>query len=116
MYDFDPNFGLQQDYSPAAGSPAATSVGSGGVACSWLQQTSGDTIEISVAQPDAAALADLRAAAGADSSGTEFFSSTGDVGTIQAFTGPYWVVATSTYFLAVEDARPLLDSVESALG
>jgi hypothetical protein len=111
MYQFNPNFGLLAEYSPPTGSAGGAAEAHGGVACSWVQQTSGETIEIAVARPSKSALADLRAAAGSD----ESFSSAGGAGQVQSFSGPYWVSATSTYFFEAGDARPLVDSVKAAL-
>ena len=117
MYQYDPNFGLKADYSPAAGTGASTAVSNGGVACSWVQQSSGDTIDIAVAHPSGTVLGELKAAAagGTATGPDEFFSSVGGVGTLQVFTGPYWIVATSTYFFEPGDAAPLIDSVAAAL-
>lgn len=111
MYEFDPNFGLLANYSPPAGSFGSTAVANSGIACGWVQQTSGEMIEIAVARPAEAVLAELKAAAGGDGS----FSSAGGAGTVQRFTGPYWVSATSTYFFKAGDAQLLVDSALYAL-
>lgn len=114
MYQFDPNFGLDDSYSPASGTPGATAVADSGIACGWVQQTSGETIEISAAQPSADQLVELMAAAGADVTGAAF-STSGGKGIAQQFAGPYWVTASSSYFTAAADAQPLVDSAVAAV-
>lgn len=116
MYDFDPNFGLRDPFTPAAGSRGATAVGFDGVACTWVQQTSGDTIEIAVAAPPAAELTSLRSSAGETADGTTFFTTEGGVGIVQVFDGAYWIVVSSSYFGSAADASSLTGSVADALG
>ncbi len=120
MYDFNPNFGLDTASSPKSGSAAATAVADHGVACNWLNQTSSDTITVSVARPGPTALDQLKstAARGAAASGygdAAYFSTNGDAGRVDVFTGEYWLVATSVYFASAADAAPLLTSALGAL-
>jgi len=122
MYDFNPNFSLQQGYAPAAGTPGALAVQDGGVACGWVHASSGDLVEIVVAKPGPVTLGMLRAqAAVGDSSGsatgaTVYFTMAATGGTVQAFTGSSWVVATSPWFAAAADAQPLIDAAIAAVG
>lgn len=115
MYDFDPNFGLQDPFVPAAGSRGAAALGYDGVACSWVQQTSGATLEISVASPPPADLATLMAGAGDTSDGRSYSTADGPTGVVQVFDRTYWIVVSSTYFIGVADAASLADSVTAAL-
>ena len=115
MYDFDPNFGLEAPAAPAGGTLAATALSNGGVACSWIQQSSGAKIVISVARPAPSVLATLKADAGASATTSETFASSGADGIVQVFPGSFWVTATSPYFESAEGARPLIDSVKAAL-
>lgn len=115
MYDFDPNFGLEAAGVPAGGTFAATAVANAGVACSWVQQSSGAKIVISLAQPAPAVLATLRKDAGASGNRTETFATAGDDGTAQVFDGGFWLTATSSYFASADDARPLIDSAMATL-
>jgi len=115
MYQFNPNFSLMPDYAPAAGTPTAVAIANAGLACGWVQQTDGEKIEISVAQPAPSTLAQLRAAASGEVAPGEYFNSAGSTGTVQIFTGPYWIVATSAYFGAADEATILTDSVKAAL-
>ncbi|MET4781928.1 arginyl-tRNA synthetase [Glaciihabitans sp. UYNi722] len=120
MYDFNANFGLDSTFSPKSGSAAATAVADGGVACNWTNQTSGDTITISVARPGVSKLGDIKstAAKGTAASGygdASYFSMSGDTGRVDVFTGEYWLVASSVYFAAATDAGALLTPAIGAL-
>lgn len=111
MYEFDPNFGLSDDYSPAAGTVGATAEAASGIVCGWVQQTSGEVIEITAAQPSTDELARLRAEAGSD----EAFATLAGRGVVQVFRGPFWVTASSSYFGSGADADPLVSSALAAL-
>ena len=118
VYDFNPNFGLDNSFSPKSGTAAATAVADKGTACSWLNQTSSDTFEFAVARPVASDLASLKAkaAAGTPAPGlgeAAYFSTSGGVGRVDVFTGTYWLVATSVYFGTAADAK---DLIMAALG
>ena len=54
IYDYNPNFSLKANYTPAAGSLAAEVARQNGLACAWVNQTSGELIELSVANLPAA--------------------------------------------------------------
>ena len=123
VYDFNPNFGRLDSYSPAEGSVAASAVSYQGVACRWQNQTSGDNIDVSVAQLDDATLTALKNAAFADSEmvptyGDEAYFSLGanGVGTAIVFQGPYWIVLESPVFYEPGDATPIVESVIAGLG
>jgi hypothetical protein len=109
MYDFNPNFGLDASFRPAAGTPAATAVAAKGVACSWTNQTSGDKVTIAVARPGSDALAKLKAAAAGGGSAVSgigesaYFAPNGGTGRLDVFTGTYWLVATSVFFASAAD-------------
>jgi hypothetical protein len=120
VYDFNPNFGLDGSFTPKAGSAAATAVADKGTACNWTNQSSGDTFTVAVARPAAADLASLKAAAakGSPAAGlgdAAYFSRTGGVGRVDAFTGAYWLVTTSVYFASAEDANGLVAAALGAL-
>ncbi|HEU4808249.1 MAG TPA: arginyl-tRNA synthetase, partial [Homoserinimonas sp.] len=121
VYDYNPNYGYQPDFTPAAGSDVATIVANQGVACNWVNQTSGVTFVIAVAQLAAGDLAGIRDGL-PDSSRVSgigdaaYFSASGGLGVAQVFSGPYWVVATSPAFYEMADPRPILDAALAALG
>ena len=119
IYAFNPNFGLINSWTPKAGSAAATAKSEQGIACRWSNQSSGDTIDISVAHLDAPAIESLKNDAVEKSTmvptyGDEaYFSVSGGVGTAIVFQGEYWLVATSVDFLEPGDPA---DLITAALG
>ncbi len=52
MYDFNPNYGLLNGFVPDGGSLAGQAVAANGIACRWLNQSNGATIDVSVALLD----------------------------------------------------------------
>ncbi|MEY2848228.1 MAG: hypothetical protein RI885_893 [Actinomycetota bacterium] len=115
MYDFDPNFGLQDPFTPVTGSLGEAAVDAEGVACGWIQQTNGEKLEIDVAAPAATDLAARKSDAGETNDGRSFFTTAGETGVVQIFEGRYWIVLSSTYFSGPADAAALADSVTAAL-
>jgi hypothetical protein len=121
IYDFNPNFGLVDDWAPEAGTDAARAVDLQGVACRWQNQTSGDTIDLSVASLPEAELEALKNAAVLESTmvptyGEEAYFSVADgVGTAIVFERSYWLVATSGYFFEPGDAADIVNAALSAL-
>lgn len=121
LYVYNPNFSSAGDFTPDAGSAAADAVSYQGVACRWVNATSGETIDLSVARLDTSTLTDLKNDAFATSEavptyGDEaYFSLDGDVGTATVFQGDYWLVATSVYFFEPGDAVEIVDAALAAL-
>ncbi len=121
MYDFNPNFGLEGEFEPDAGTDAATAVGQNGIACRWVNQTSGEVIDISVANLPDVALTTLRNDL-ADSStlvptyGVEgYFRVAEGVGEAQAIDDPFWIVAVSSAFTEPGEAEPIMAAAIAAL-
>jgi len=123
MYDYNSNFSLTDDYSPAAGSDAATIVNDyQGVACRWVNDSSGEKIDIAVASLQDYTLTDLKN--GLINSSTSvptydvegYFTTVKKIGQADAFSDPYWISADSDYFLEPGDASPLIADVVAALG
>ncbi|SFR87100.1 hypothetical protein SAMN05428970_3393 [Agromyces sp. CF514] len=125
LYAFNPNFGAAPDYEPAATTVVTASTDAAGTACGYLNQTSGDLIEIAVATPSADALMAYANDAAANSNpvptyGTPpevsgYFEHSGSHGQVQVFTGDYWVVVDSTEFFEPGDAQGLVAAVISNL-
>ena len=116
IYDFNPNFGLLGGFTPAAGSLAAIAVAENGLACQWINQTSGESIQISVADLPTPRIGELAATA---SSG-EAISGIRDQayfanGTAQVFDGSFWVAAESAVFGTWDDAAPLVQAAGASL-
>ncbi|MBH0131441.1 arginyl-tRNA synthetase [Salinibacterium sp. NK8237] len=116
MYDFNPNYVLLNNFTPAAGSTAAAAVDMQGTACRWENGTSGTTIDVSVAQPASSSISSLKTNAGASTdSYAGYFSSAGGTGTAQVFTGPYWATISSPLFSRASNATALVADVTAAL-
>ncbi|MGV8895636.1 MAG: hypothetical protein ACOH10_05860 [Rhodoglobus sp.] len=121
MYDFNPNYGLVTGFVPQSGSLAGQAVAANGLACQWMNQTSGATIVISVAHLDAKSTAARKAYLAANSTpvsnfGPDGYFDQGDLGSAaQAFPGELWVTATSIVFFNAEDAASLM-SAATAVG
>ena len=122
MYDFNPNFGLQASFAPKSGSTSAIAVAKKGVACSWLNQTSRDTIELSVANLPAGDITALKSDLNSSSKATSafaavgYFAVEGGVGVAQVFSGSYWVVARSTFFSEAGEAAQIVNPAIASLG
>jgi len=121
MYAYNPNFGWVEDWQPESGTPAADAVDLDGVACQWLNQTSGDTIDLSVASLDGDGLEALKNAAVEESTmvptyGDEaYFEVVDGIGTAIVFDRSYWLVVSSGYFFEPGDATEIVESALSAL-
>jgi hypothetical protein len=119
-YAFNPNFGTAPDFSPKGEHVAAT-VDEGGTACGWLNQTSGELVEIGVATPSADRLLALKSDAAMHSTpvptyGTPpeiegYFTHAADNGEAQIFSGPYWIVIRSSALFEPGDAGQLVSDV-----
>jgi hypothetical protein len=97
-------------------------VSRGGVACAWVNLSSGETIEIAAAQPAPERLTALANELVTSSNsvptfGVEgYFSLTDGVGVANAFPAPFWVTASASMFQEPGDAEPLMSVVISNLG
>ncbi|WP_431220669.1 iron ABC transporter ATP-binding protein [Leifsonia xyli] len=120
VYAFNPNFGADPGYAPKAGSLEEKIADWQGVACGWLNQTSGDVVQVAVAKPPADVMESLKNRAITEAKpvptyGTppsvEGYFKPGSAGQVQIFRGPYWIVAESTAFFEPGDAAPLMQSV-----
>ncbi|MEP6478978.1 MAG: iron ABC transporter ATP-binding protein [Rhodoglobus sp.] len=122
IYDYNPNFSLVADYKPAAGSLGAQAIADKGIACAWVNQTSGDRIEGSVAHLEDTDLTALKNNLVMTSHSVPtyqvegYFTLDGATGVAQAFPDPYWVTLTSKVFLEPGDAQPLIAAAVTALG
>ncbi|ANJ27595.1 hypothetical protein ATC03_13635 [Agromyces aureus] len=121
LYAFNPNFGAAPDYAPTAATIKTVATDAAGTACGYLNQTSGDLIEVAVATPSATALTAYANEAAASSTAvptygtppavTGFFEHSGSNGQVQVFTGAYWVVLDSVEFFEPGDAQRLVEAV-----
>jgi hypothetical protein len=122
IYDYNPNFSLKADYAPAAGGLAASVARQNGLACGWVNQTSGELIELAVANLPAAHSTRLKndlvsSSKSVPTYGVEgYFRVNGGSGEAQAFADPYWIVAVSTGFFEPGDAAPIIADAVKSLG
>ncbi|MHA6668834.1 hypothetical protein ACX3O0_08170 [Homoserinimonas sp. A447] len=120
VYDYNPNYGHQPAFTAPANTDVATIVANQGVACNWVNQTSGVTFVVAVAQLAADDLATVEADVAAGSTAVSgigdaaYFTTSGGVGVAQVFDGPYWVVATSAAFYEVAEPKPLVEAALAA--
>jgi hypothetical protein len=117
VYDFNPNFTLQANFAPPAGTPANTAAADRGTACGWVNGTSGETVVVAVARPGSLELASIKAAASAGTPVSGFGDAAYYSGSrFDVFRGGYWFVATSTYFGSADDASAIMKSALAAVG
>ncbi len=118
VYDFNPNYGANPSFTVPDQLLPLTKIG--GVACGWINQTSGDTIAVGVAKPDAttqAAAANTAASSytAVPTYGTAplegYFGMSGSTGVATVFSNGYWIVVTGSAFLEPGDATKLVQSV-----
>ncbi|WP_353809344.1 iron ABC transporter ATP-binding protein [Agromyces sp. SYSU T00194] len=120
LYAFNPNWGTDPGYAPT-GEPAVFATSIGGVACGLLNQSSGETIELSVARPVDATMEDRLNAAvlsgqavptyGTPPEVEGYYGLVAGTGTAQVFAGGYWITASSTVFFEPGDPQPLVESM-----
>ena len=122
VYALNPNFGTDPGY--AATSPIAiTAATYSGVSCGWLNQSSGEVIEVAIAMPNEALANTLKDAALADGEIVPTYGTAPEVegyfsastSTAQVFTKGYWVAVADPGMIEPGDAGPVLDAVLAKL-
>lgn len=122
MYDFNQNVVLLESFSPEPGTVASEAVARGGLACRWINQSSGEAIDIAVANltPDELTTRKNDLVTTSNSVPTYevegYFTVEGGVGQAQAFADPYWITAESVTFAEPGDPQPLIAAAIAALG
>jgi hypothetical protein len=122
LYTFNPNYAANPDYAPAAGSDAALITSYDGVSCGWVNLSSGDTIEISVAHLSTADIDKIKNALVVSTpsvptyGGVDYFEYKDGIGTANVFSDDYWIVARSVEFFEPGDAESLVTAVKTHLG
>ncbi|WP_136708672.1 iron ABC transporter ATP-binding protein [Agromyces sp. H66] len=121
LYAFNPNFGVDPGYQPQAAAIVTAVEEDAGTACGYLNQTSGDVIEIAVATPteqagearrnDAALTSKPVPTYGTPPEVEGYFHVVGGSGEAQVFSGPYWIVIDSPALFEPGDAQQLVASV-----
>lgn len=125
IYAFNPNFGLSESYKPASGTEAATIVEANGLACQWVNQTSGEVVQVAVADLPADKITALKNNFVMNSNsvptyGVEGYfdapTDAGQLGVAEAFSGTFWISATSDAFLEPGDAQPIVEAALAGIG
>jgi hypothetical protein len=121
MYAYNPNFSLVADFVPASGTPAADIVDLHGLACEWENQSSGEKIDVAVANLSDQRLEALKNQLVTTSNSVPtyevegYFEMNGPTGEANAFDDPYWIVASSATFFEPGDAQPIVAAAINAL-
>jgi hypothetical protein len=121
IYAFNPNLGLLGSWTPDAGTPAAAALAADGVACRWVMESSGTTMDVSAARLGEAQLSALKDEAFATSTQVPtygddaYFSTAGGAGTAIVFQGDVWLVVTSEMFAEPGEATEIVDSALATL-
>ena len=121
LYAFNPNFGADPAFEPTSSDVITVVEEDAGTACGYLNQSSGEVIEIGVATPTEAAGETRRNNAAMSSKpvptyGTPpdvegYFINAGGSGEAQVFHGPYWIVIDSAALFEPGDAQQLVAAV-----
>jgi hypothetical protein len=121
MYAFDPNFALLDDWAPDAGSAAAEALAVDGVACRWVRESGGISIDLSVARLPEAQLDARKNEAFAESQmvptyGDEaYFEVAEGRGEAIVFQDDVWLVIASEWFAEPGEATDLVESALAVL-
>lgn len=123
------NYSPNPNFTPAAGSTAAKIVAMQGATCGYVNETSGETFNISVAEvtPDSAAAlkAQIASEFGANtlvasyspnSTIQGYFKVANGIGEAQVGTSIYWISIASKTFEEPADVLQLVQDVETSLG
>tara|TARA_B100000749_G_scaffold84787_2_gene64575 strand:+ start:401 stop:1006 length:606 start_codon:yes stop_codon:yes gene_type:complete len=119
MFAFNPNFAALAEWTPEAGTPAAAALAADGVACRWVRESGGASVDLAASRlGDAALAAAIDAATGSpvDFGDEAYFSSdANERGTLVVFSGSARLVLSSVYFGEAGDATVLVESALAAL-
>lgn len=119
MFEFNPNFAALAAWTPEAGTPGATALAADGVACRWVRESGGASVDLAASLLGDAALAaaiDAQTGTAVAFGDQAFFSfGTNDHGTLVVFSGSARLVLSSEYFGEAGDAASLVESALRAL-
>ena len=112
LYAYNPNYVVDSSYAPKVGTVVSAVKAQLGQTCGWIDESSGDILEVAVAAPTPATLASAKAAA---SGGTAisahgeqgFFAVKAGIGSAQIFMGSLWLVVSSPDFTSPADAESI---------
>ena len=111
VYAFNPNTAFDDSYVGPIDSNPATAVELGGIACSWVNQSSGDRFTISVAHPSTEQLAAFESDTASSPRALEYdgtFDGGDNAASTSAIVGAYWVTGNFEFFVEQGDVTPLM--------
>jgi hypothetical protein len=116
VYAYNPNYVVDPSYAPKPGTVAAAVKAQLGQTCGWINESSGDILEVAVAAPTPAALAAAKkAAAGGTPISAQgeqgYFGVEGGIGSAQIFMGSLWLIVSSPEFATADDANAIFPVV-----
>ena len=116
LYAYNPNFVVDPTYSPKSGTVASAVKAQSGQTCGWINESSGDILEVGVAAPTPSALAAARAAAATGAPiaayGEQgYFGVKAGIGSAQIFMGSLWLIVSSPEFATADDADAIFPVV-----
>jgi hypothetical protein len=122
VYALNPNFTSDPGYAATSAS-ATTAATYGGISCGWINETSGEVIEVALAMPNEALANTLKDAALAEGEIVPTYGTAPEVegyfsastSTAQVFTKGYWVAVANPGMIEPGDAGPVLDAVLAKL-
>jgi hypothetical protein len=122
VYAINPNFTSDPGYAATSAS-ATTAATYGGISCGWINETSGEVIEVALAMPNEALANTLKDAALAEGEIVPTYGTAPEVegyfsastSTAQVFTKGYWVAVANPGMIEPGDAGPVLDAVLAKL-
>jgi hypothetical protein len=121
IYAFNPNYSLKESYTPKSGTRALTIKGYNGLTCEWINQSSNEKIDVSVAHVSSATLKSIRANLKASATkvstfgGEGYFSTVSGVGQASVIQSPYWVTVDSATFDTSPDAQEIMADALASL-
>ena len=116
IYALNPNFGVDPGYT-ASSDAAVTATTYDGISCGWMNQSSGEVIEVAIAQPNETLTNNLKDVALSGGAIVPTYGSPPDVegyfstGTAQVFTRGYWVAVSSPDMIEPGDAERIMSTV-----
>jgi hypothetical protein len=116
LYAYNPNYVVDPNYAPKPDTVASAVKAQSGQTCGWIDESSGDILEVAVAEPTTSALAAAKASAatGAPISAygeQGYFGVKAGIGSAQFFMGRLWLTVSSPEFATPDDANSIFPVV-----
>ena len=127
IFDFNPNYYLSTSSPTAMGNELGkTATGLKGITCEYISQSDGPPIQLSLAKIQGDGITQVKSTLatsgklttlyGAEPAVSAYFSTSGDVGTVNVLVGKFWLSGSSQGFTSPEDAAKIFTPVVAKLG